>query len=75
MTKPVTPHSLRHAFAVRALRTCPDGRDHITQHMLTLATYLGHSSAEFTYWYLESVPELMREIAERCQAHVFGSNS
>jgi integrase/recombinase XerD len=70
-----TPHSLRHAFAVRALRTCPDGRDHITQHMLLLATYLGHSKAELTYWYLESVPELMREIAERCQAHVFGSNS
>ena len=38
-----------------------------------LQTYLGHSKAELTYWYLESVPELMREIAERCQAHVFGS--
>ena len=36
-----TPHSLRHAFAVRALRDCPDGRDHITQHMLMLSTYLG----------------------------------
>ena len=40
-----------------------------------LATYLGHSKAELTYWYLESVPELMGEIAERCQAHVFGSKS
>lgn len=70
-----TPHSLRHAFAVRALRTCPDGRDHITQHMLMLSTYLGHSKAELTYWYLESVPELMREIAQRCQAHVFGSDT
>jgi integrase len=28
-----TPHSLRHAFAVRALQSCPDGRDRITQHM------------------------------------------
>ncbi len=67
-----TPHSLRHAFAVRALQTCPDGRDHITQHMLMLSTYLGHSNAALTYWYLEAVPELMRSIAERCEAHVAG---
>lgn len=67
-----TPHSLRHAFAVRALQTCPDGRDHITQHMLMLSTYLGHSNAALTYWYLEAVPELMRSIAERCEAYVAG---
>ncbi len=65
-----TPHSLRHAFAVRALQNCPDGRDHITEHMLMLSTYLGHSKVELTYWYLEAVPELMRSIAERCEAHV-----
>src|SRR5439155_24491179 len=29
-----TPHSLRHAFAVRALETCPEGRDAIPKHML-----------------------------------------
>ncbi|MDP3123950.1 MAG: tyrosine-type recombinase/integrase [Thiobacillus sp.] len=67
-----TPHSLRHAFAVRALRTCPDGRDHITKHMLMLSTYLGHSNAALTYWYLEAVPELMRGIADRCEAYVAG---
>lgn len=65
-----TPHSLRHAFAVRALKACPDGRDHITQHMLMLSTYLGHCRADLTYWYLEAVPELMRSIADRCEAHV-----
>lgn len=70
-----TPHSLRHAFAVRALQTCPDGRDHITKHMLMLSTYLGHSTAALTYWYLEAVPELMRSIAERCEAHVAGGAS
>jgi integrase len=67
-----TPHSLRHAFAVRALQTCPDGRDRITKHMLMLSTYLGHSNAALTYWYLEAVPELMRSIAERCEAHLAG---
>jgi integrase/recombinase XerD len=67
-----TPHSLRHAFAVRALQACPDGRDHITQHMLMLSTYLGHCKAADTYWYLEAVPSLMRGIADRTEAHVVG---
>lgn len=67
-----TPHSLRHAFAVRALQTCPDGRDHITKHLLMLSTYLGHTRAADTYWYLEAVPDLMRGIAERCEVHVAG---
>ena len=40
-----TPHSLRHAFAVRALQACPDGRDAITRHMLALSTYLGHAKS------------------------------
>ncbi len=62
-----TPHSLRHTFTVRALATCPDGRDAITKHMLALSTYLGHSKVAYTYWYLEAVPELMRDIAERTE--------
>jgi integrase/recombinase XerD len=62
-----TPHSLRHTFAVRALETCPDGRDHIAKHMLALSTYLGHCRVSDTYWYLEAVPDLMRNIAERCE--------
>lgn len=67
-----TPHSLRHAFAVRALETCPDGRDAITQHMLALSTYLGHSAVAHTYWYLEAVPDLMRDIAERAERFATG---
>jgi integrase/recombinase XerD len=70
-----TPHSLRHAFAVRALRNCPDGRDHITQHTLMLSTYLGHAKAADTYWYLEAVPDLMRGIARRAEAYVVGGVS
>ncbi len=67
-----TPHSLRHTFAVRALEACPDGRDHITKHMLALSTYLGHSKVSNTYWYLEATPDLMRSIAERCESFVKG---
>ena len=67
-----TPRSLRHTFAVRALETCPDGRDAVTKHMLALSTYLGHSKVADTYWYLEAVPELMREIAERAEQFAMG---
>ena len=63
------PHSLRHSFAVRALQTCPDGRDSITKHMLALSTYLGHSKVAHTYWYLEAVPELMRDIADHTEQY------
>jgi integrase len=67
-----TPHSLRHTFAVRALQACPDGRDAITRHMLALSTYLGHAKVADTYWYLEAVPELMTDIADRCERFVMG---
>ncbi len=70
-----TPHSLRHAFAVRALHTCPNGRDAITQHMVALSTYLGHAKVADTYWYLEAVPELMTDIADRCERFVSGERS
>jgi integrase len=67
-----TPHSLRHTFAVRVLKACPSDRNRITENMLMLSTYLGHSNVAHTYWYLEAVPELMRSIAENCEAYVTG---
>lgn len=70
-----TPHSLRHTFAVRALQACPDGRDAITQHMVALSTYLGHGKVAETYWYLEAVPELMTDIADRCERFFIGGQS
>ena len=54
-------HELRHT--VRALESSPTGRQRIGQHMLALATYLGHVNINATYWYLETTPELLREIA------------
>jgi integrase len=63
---------LRHTFAVRALESCPDGRDRITKHMLALSTYLGHSSVSNTYWYLETTPDLLRNIADRYENFFMG---
>ena len=56
-------HELRHTFAVRALESSPTGRQRIGQHMLALATYLGHVNINSTYWYLETTPELLRSVA------------
>jgi integrase/recombinase XerD len=63
---------LRHTFAVRGLETCPNNRDHVGHHMLALTTYMGHAKVESTYWYLESTPELMADIALHCEAFVYG---
>lgn len=65
-----TPHSLRHTFAVRALQTCPDGRDQVTRHMLALSSHLGHVNVAATYWYLQATPELMQDIAQCCEQFV-----
>jgi integrase len=68
-------HDLRHRFATRALQACPGSRDHIGAHMLALTTYLGHAHVGSTYWYLESTPQLMTDIATRCEDFVRGELS
>ncbi len=65
-------HDLRHTFAVRALESSPTGRQRIGQHMLALATYLGHVNIDATYWYLETTPDLLREIAVTVESLVQG---
>ena len=65
-------HELRHTFAVRALEASPVGRRRIGQHMLALATYLGHVNIDATYWYLETTPELLRDIAVAAENFVQG---
>jgi integrase/recombinase XerD len=65
-------HCFRHSFAVKALKTCPDGRDNIRRHMVALSTYLGHSYVKDTYWYLESTSDLMTDISGVCESLVHG---
>jgi len=65
-------HELRHTLAVRALESSPTGRQRIGQHMLALATYLGHVNINATYWYLETTPELLRDIAVVTEEFVQG---
>ncbi len=65
-------HHLRHTFAVRALEASPAGRQRIGQHMLALATYMGHVNIDATYWYLETTPELLRDIATAGEIFLWG---
>jgi integrase/recombinase XerD len=57
-------HDFRHTFAVQALQASPTGRRRIGQHMVALATYLGHVNIYATYWYLEATADLLRDIAD-----------
>jgi len=68
-------HDLRHSFAVRALRRCLVSRDQVNRHMLALTTYMGHARVESTYWYLESTPQLMRDIASACENFMEGGRA
>lgn len=65
-------HDLRHRFAVKALLACPDSRCKVTRHMLALTTYMGHAHVGSTYWYLDSTPQLMSDIANACEALLKG---
>jgi integrase len=65
-------HELRHTFAVRALEASPTGRQRVGQHMLALATYMGHANIYATYWYLETTPDLLRDIATTAEAFYYG---
>jgi len=59
------PHDLRHTFAVRTLIGWYRSGEQIDRKMPVLSTYLGHASPESTYWYLQSVPELIELVSER----------
>ena len=68
-------HDIRHTFAARALETAPAQRDRIAQHMLAVSTYLGHSCVADTYWYFQTTPTLMAQVADACQRHFEGRRS
>lgn len=56
-------HDLRHTFATRVLEQCGAERRAVARHFVALSTYLGHVDVRNTYWYLETTPGLMADIA------------
>lgn len=68
-------HDLRHGFAVATLLGWyRDGCD-VAARMPLLSAYLGHSGPSSTYWYLESVPELLALAAQRLEPAVQGRSA
>ena len=61
-------HDLRHTFTVRSLEQCGNDPQAIKRHMTALSTYLGHAHISDTYWYLQSTPILMSQIARAGEA-------
>ncbi len=67
-------HDLRFYFANQALTNSPADHRSISRHMVALTTYLGHSDARNSYWYLEATPPLFSKIAECCEDFAKGGN-
>jgi integrase len=74
-SKQLRYHDLRHSFAVKVLEACPGTRKSITRNMLALSTYMGHGSIRSNYWYLESTPRLLADVATDCEALMKGDPS
>ena len=67
-------HDLRFYFANQALTNGPHDHTGISRPMVALTTYLGHSDARNSYWYLEATPTLLTRIADTCEDFVNGGN-
>lgn len=63
-------HDLRHTVATRALQQCATRPEAVAQHVVALATYLGHADIADTYWYLEATPELLADMASAAETLV-----
>ena len=58
-------HCLRHRFAVRTLIHWYRAGLDVERELPKLSTYLGHVHVNDTYWYVESVPELLQLATDR----------
>jgi len=61
----VRVHGFRHSFAVATLRDWYRQGDDPAVRMPTLSAYLGHADPAYTYWYLQTCPDLLGLAADR----------
>lgn len=60
-------HDLRHTFAVRTILDWYRKGLDVERHLPKLATYLGHTHVNDTYWYLSATPELLQWAVRRLE--------
>lgn len=63
---------LRHTFATRRLVEWYRNGYDVERLMPTLSTYLGHVRVGDTYWYIQSVPELLQLATQRLESGLTG---
>jgi integrase/recombinase XerD len=60
-------HDLRHTFAVNVLVGWYRAGVDVQARLPVLSAFLGHSSPEATYWYLQATPQLLTLAAQRLE--------
>ena len=60
-------HDMRHRFASTTLRRWYRNGEDAQRRMPILSAYLGHVHCSDTFWYLNAMPELMREAMARLE--------
>jgi len=61
------PYDLRHSFAVHTLLDWYRAGEDVDRRMPLLSTFMGHTDPASTYWYLETVPELLELVSLRLE--------
>ena len=64
---PPRPHSLRHSFAVNALRDWYANDLDVQARLPLLTTHMGHVTPASTYYYLTAAPDLLALAARRLE--------
>jgi integrase len=62
-------HDFRHRMATETLLRCYRSGDDVERCIPVLSTFLGHTRASETYWYLSACPELMDQAVRRLEQH------
>lgn len=61
-------HDLRHTLAVNVLISWYEAGLDVSARLPVLSAFLGHSSPEVTFWYLQATPRLLALAAQRLDA-------
>jgi site-specific recombinase XerC len=58
------------------LEACPPpGYDYVREHVLAVSTHVGHAKLSSTFVYLHTTPQLLADIADRCEHVAEGATS